>query len=370
MMSAVRHEGKAATEPEAIAVFLSLQGEARKLIEAGLAAYTAKVNGGHKHDIYVADSKLWTSGAIYSLTQIDQCWPKQPPAKMPGWGGEQLPYEVERGKWIRVNRNGVAPSCRANVRGALLGQGGDGAWYAHRVKIVTHKPELGEIVEILSRGDMARVRYMINWKETAMYKKCAQDDPALMARYPAPSGDLHLPLKMPACLVKYDQGWRLEGFGAIQVLRARDLDHRVREGIELGARLADLGGQQLVHEGLTEVVALPGQIVGRPAAARYAERKGAAGEQRQPVMILHSERRHLALLDELDGLEALLRRDVVGRARLILGAELARPPPLVDRIVLGRRRPRLRAERKTCREQCDGGRAAEATHRYLPQTSW
>jgi hypothetical protein len=200
------------------------ESEARRLLGQGIAAYSAESGGGHKQNIQVRDTKLWTSGVVYSLTQVEECWPKQPPAKMPGWyeigckyhwtaGCELLPYEISM-PWIRVNRNGVAPSC-TNVVGALLGQGDDGAWYAHWVEIVTHKPKLGKIVEILTRDDTARVRYTINWRETAIYKKWAHDDPELMARYPAPSGDMHFLLKMPACLRKYDQGWRLEGFGEI-----------------------------------------------------------------------------------------------------------------------------------------------------------
>ena len=62
---------------------------------------------------------------------------------------------------------------------------------------------------------VARIKYTINWEETAIYKKWAHEDPELMAGYPAPGGDKHLPLKTPACLRKYDQGWRLDGFGAM-----------------------------------------------------------------------------------------------------------------------------------------------------------
>ena len=128
-------------------------------------------------------------------------------------------------------------------------------------------------------------------------------------------------------------------------LDAADLDHRMAETVELRADLADLRRDQLVHEGLREVLAGPAQRAVRRVAGD-AERERPPRHQRHVVGIGHAECDDLALLDELRGGHPFLGRDVVGAARLVVGAELARPPALVDRVVAC-----LCAERRGTREQ-------------------
>ncbi|MDH3772431.1 MAG: hypothetical protein OET79_15775, partial [Nitrospirota bacterium] len=149
----------------------------------------------------------------------------------------------------------------------------------------------------------------------------------------------------------------------ILILLAFDLDHGVGKRIELGADLADLGRHQLVHEGLAVVVAGPGEIMGRIAAARNGDRIQASREHRRAQMVGHAERSDLALRDQLGCLDPLLRCDVARGACLIVGAELTRPPVLVDRVVLRGCRTRSEQQRPC---QGKGGNSSHQIHRHLP----
>src|SRR6185369_10755134 len=60
------------------------------------------------------------------------------------------------------------------------------------------------------------------------------------------------------------------------------------------------------------------------------------------IAVRHSQRRGLAALDQLHRFDPLLRRDVVCRPHFVGRAELARPPFLIDRIVVGASAERIR----------------------------
>ena len=99
--------------------------------------------------------------------------------------------------------------------------------------------------------------------------------------------------------------------------------------VELGADLADLGGDQLVVE--HEPVAAERPAGGR---ARDVQREPARAEERDVGRIELAERRGLALLHQLDRLEHHLGRRPVGRADLVVRAPLGRPPVLLKRLVV------------------------------------
>ena len=118
----------------------------------------------------------------------------------------------------------------------------------------------------------------------------------------------------------------------------------VARPVELGADLADLGRDELVVE--DEPVAAERAARRRARDDHVPDARPEGGDV--PVVVL-AERGGLALLDELDDLEDVLGRDPVDRAGLVVGAQLAGPPVLAERLVVcGFLRRRSAAEQCAC----------------------
>ena len=112
----------------------------------------------------------------------------------------------------------------------------------------------------------------------------------------------------------------------VQVARLADARADMGETVELGADLANLGGQDLV---VPDHLVLPERAAGR--GARDAQREDALAEQRHAVFIDAAEAVDLALLDQAGRVQRDLRGHVVGGAGLVTFAPARRPPFLGDR---------------------------------------
>ena len=87
------------------------------------------------------------------------------------------------------------------------------------------------------------------------------------------------------------------------------------ETVELGADLADLGRQEIVHP---DHVVLAERPAGEPGGG--AHREHPLAEQRHLCLIGAGKRDRVAGLDQLGGFQSLGRRHQVGGARLVIGA--------------------------------------------------
>ena len=115
----------------------------------------------------------------------------------------------------------------------------------------------------------------------------------------------------------------------VEQVALRRAHANVARTVELGADLADLGGDQLVVEDQTVAAERPAG--GR---ARNLEQKATRTEERNVARIVFAERRGLALLHQLDRFEHHLGRGPIGRAHLVVRAPFARPPVLLKRLVI------------------------------------
>jgi hypothetical protein len=115
----------------------------------------------------------------------------------------------------------------------------------------------------------------------------------------------------------------------VEEIALRGADANVAWPVELRADLADLGGHQFVVE--HEPVAAERSSSG---CARDVEAETAGAEERDVGGVKFTQRRGLALLHQLDCFEHDLGRGAVDRPRLVVGAPLARPPVLLERLVV------------------------------------
>jgi hypothetical protein len=119
-----------------------------------------------------------------------------------------------------------------------------------------------------------------------------------------------------------------------QVAGLAHLDADMAQPVELGTRLADLGGQELV---VTDqpVSAEPG------AHRRDPDVESALAVLRHRRLVDAANAVDLAVLDDLDGVENLGRRDPVGRTGLVVLAPFGMGPPRLVGQCRCRRRCRL-----------------------------
>ena len=174
----------------------------------------------------ILDTKLWTGGTAWTLTETDKCWPGDPEAyknaptnwsmsgiinqaKSPYFLTNRMSagYGCQANICVEVRQHGISGSCRSFLAGAQLVQSENYRFYPSRLKIITHVVDGVEVTSIRSREGEAEATYTISWRPVDYLETLRALEPALSVRN-AGQPSSH---QMHAWLRKYDQGWQVVG---------------------------------------------------------------------------------------------------------------------------------------------------------------